>query len=69
MGNVLGKAERWDGPEEEPVPEPEKVDMSALAGKRVNKVGNVVDSHGEIYGRLVEGDPKKLAGKMCDKDG
>jgi hypothetical protein len=69
VGNVLGKAERWDGPEEEPVPEPEKVDMSALAGKRVNKVGNVVDSHGEIYGRLVEGDPKKLAGKMCDKDG
>jgi ribosomal protein L13 len=69
VGNVLGKAERWDGPEEEAVPEPEKIDMSALAGKRVNKVGNVVDSHGEIYGRLVEGDPKKLAGKMCDKDG
>jgi Protein of unknown function (DUF3659) len=55
---VLGKAERWDGPEEEPVPEPAKIDMSILAGKRVNKVGNVVDSRGEIYGRLVEGDPK-----------
>jgi len=68
IGNVLGKAERWE-PEEEVAPEPEKVDNSALAGKRVNKVGNVVDSHGEIYGRLVEGDPKKLAGKMCDKDG
>jgi hypothetical protein len=27
----------------------------------------VVDSHGAIYGRLVEGDPKALAGKMCDK--
>ncbi|KAH6669460.1 hypothetical protein B0J14DRAFT_517734 [Halenospora varia] len=66
IGNVLGKAERWEAPEE---PEAEKIDMSALAGKRVNKMGNVVDSHGEIYGRLVEGDPKKLAGKMCDKEG
>ena len=45
------------------------VDNSALAGKRVNKSGNVVDSNGQIYGRLVEGDPKKLNGKMCDKDG
>jgi hypothetical protein len=27
----------------------------------------VVDSQGAIYGRLVEGDPKTLAGKMCDK--
>ena len=68
IGNVLGKAERWE-PEEEVAPEPEKIDMSILAGKRVNKVGNVVDSHGAIYGRLVEGDPKVLAGKMCDKDG
>ncbi|KAH8648048.1 hypothetical protein BGZ60DRAFT_437824 [Tricladium varicosporioides] len=66
IGNVLGKAERWEAPEE---PEAEKIDMSALAGKRVNKMGNVVDSHGEIYGRLVEGDPKKLVGKMCDKEG
>jgi hypothetical protein len=32
VGNVVGKAERWV---EEDVPEPEKVDMSALAGKRV----------------------------------
>ncbi|TAQ83845.1 hypothetical protein B7494_g7833 [Chlorociboria aeruginascens] len=66
IGNVLGKAERW---EEEDAPEPEAVDLSALAGKRVNKVGNVVDSNGNIFGRLVEGDPKKLAGKMCDKNG
>jgi len=43
--------------------------MSALAGKRVNKLGNVVDSSGQIWGRLVEGDPKKLAGKMCDREG
>ena len=65
-GNVLGKAERWEAPEEEPEPE---VDMSILAGKRVNKAGNVVDKSGDIYGRIVEGDPKALAGKMCDKLG
>lgn len=67
-GNALGKAERWE--EEEPEPEPEEVvDNSALAGKRVNKIGNVVDTNGTIFGRLVEGDPKRLAGRMCDKDG
>ena len=32
IGNVLGKAERWTKPDE---PEPEAVDMSILAGKRV----------------------------------
>jgi len=68
VGNVLGKAERWE-PEEPEEEEAVKVDNSALAGKRVNKSGNVVDSNGQIYGRLVEGDATKLAGKMCDKDG
>ncbi|KFY11910.1 hypothetical protein V492_04198 [Pseudogymnoascus sp. VKM F-4246] len=66
VGNAVGKAERW---EEEDAPEPEAADLSALAGKRVNKLGNVTDSSGVIYGRLVEGDPKKLAGRMCDKNG
>lgn len=66
IGNVQGHAERW---EEEDAPEPEAADLSALAGKRVNKLGNVVDGSGAIYGRLVEGDPKKLAGRMCDKNG
>ncbi|KAI0835045.1 hypothetical protein F5Y06DRAFT_143003 [Hypoxylon sp. FL0890] len=65
-GNLLGHAERWE--EEEPEPEPE-VDMSALAGKRINKAGNAVDSHGDIYGRVVEGELKRLVGKMCDKNG
>jgi len=69
IGNVIGKAERWEEPEPEPEPEEAPVDLSALAGKRVNKVGNVVDSNGDIYGRIVDGDPKKLAGKMCDKNG
>lgn len=54
----MGKCERYEEPDE---PEAEKIDMSILAGKRVNKVGNVVDSHGDIYGRVVEGDPKKVS--------
>lgn len=33
IGNVLGKAEHWTEPDE---PEPEAIDMSALAGKRVS---------------------------------
>ena len=37
-GNTIGKAEAWDEPEE--VPE-EETDMSSLAGKRVNKAGNI----------------------------
>ena len=68
FGRVLGRAERWEE-EEVPEPEPEKIDLSPLAGKRVNKAGNIVDSSGSIYGRLVEGDAKKIAGRMCDKDG
>jgi len=58
----LGKCERYEEPDE---PEPEKIDMSILAGKRVNKTGNVVDSHGEIYGRVIEGDPKKVYREMA----
>ncbi|KAK5626552.1 hypothetical protein RRF57_002267 [Xylaria bambusicola] len=65
-GNKLGRAERW---EPEPESEEEKIDMSALAGKRINKAGNAVDSHGDIYGRVVEGALPRLIGKMCDKNG
>ncbi|UKZ93153.1 uncharacterized protein TrAFT101_008077 [Trichoderma asperellum] len=65
-GNVVGKAEAWDEPE----PEPEAVvDMSSLAGKRVNKAGNIVDGSGAIYGRVIEGNVKSLVGRMCDKNG
>lgn len=69
VGNVVGRAERWEPePEAEPEPEPE-VDQSALAGKRVNKAGNVVDGNGAIFGRVVEGDVKRMVGRMCDKQG
>ncbi|OTA05923.1 hypothetical protein A9Z42_0066460 [Trichoderma parareesei] len=65
-GNVVGKAEAWDEPEAEPEA---VVDKSSLAGKRVNKAGNVVDGSGAIWGRVVEGNIKALVGRMCDKQG
>ncbi|KAL8377009.1 hypothetical protein RB595_007909 [Gaeumannomyces hyphopodioides] len=68
-GNAVGRAERWEPepePEEEPAPE---VDRSVLAGKRVNKAGNVVDASGTIFGRVVEGDARRMVGRMCDKKG
>ncbi|KAH6999561.1 hypothetical protein EDB80DRAFT_724883 [Ilyonectria destructans] len=65
-GNTIGKAERWEEPEAEAAPE---VDYSILAGKRVNKAGNVVGSNGELYGRVIEGHIGSLVGRMCDKEG
>ncbi|KAI1171127.1 hypothetical protein F4777DRAFT_71744 [Nemania sp. FL0916] len=65
-GNTLGRAERWEA---EPEPEEPEIDMSSLAGKRINKAGNAVDSRGDIYGRVVEGSLSRLIGKMCDKQG
>ncbi|KAJ4131405.1 hypothetical protein NW768_005590 [Fusarium equiseti] len=65
-GNTVGKAKRWEAPEAE---EEKPVDNSALAGKRVNKAGNLVSESGEIYGRVVEGDVQKLVGRMSDRDG
>ncbi|PHH71596.1 hypothetical protein CDD82_6431 [Ophiocordyceps australis] len=65
-GNVVGRAEAWDEPEQQVAPE---TDRSLLAGKRVNKAGNVVDSAGVIYGRVVEGNVSSLIGRMCNKEG
>lgn len=63
-GNVKGRAEPYDAPEEEA---PAEVDLSILEGKVVNKSGNVVDpATGAVVGRIVEGD-KRLAG--CKVDG
>lgn len=68
-GNTVGKAQAWDEPEPEKEQPEEEPDRSLLAGKRVNKAGNVVDSDGTIYGRVVEGTVKSLVGRMCDKQG
>jgi hypothetical protein len=65
-GNTIGKAKRWEAHEEEPE---KPIDNSALAGKRVNKAGNLVSESGEIYGRVIEGDVKKLVGRMSDREG
>ncbi|KAJ5801543.1 uncharacterized protein N7518_003611 [Penicillium psychrosexuale] len=63
-GNVKGRAEPYEPPEEEPAPEE---DLSILDGKVVNKSGNVVDpATGAVVGRILEGD-KRLAG--CKVDG
>ncbi|KAI9835714.1 MAG: hypothetical protein M1819_001891 [Sarea resinae] len=62
-GNVAGHAEPIEEPEEVPA------DLSVLAGKVVNKQGNVIGDEGVPIGRLVEGDAKQLAGKKCDGEG
>ncbi|RAH64681.1 DUF3659 domain-containing protein [Aspergillus aculeatinus CBS 121060] len=73
-GNPLGRAEPWEEPSEAEAEEPEEPeeegeDLSILAGKKVNKLGNVVDDAGVVYGRLVAGNPRKLAGKSVDEEG
>ncbi|TKA28129.1 hypothetical protein B0A50_04100 [Salinomyces thailandicus] len=62
-GNVKGHAE--------PLPEEEDqiIDNSILNGKQLNKQGYVVDEEGIPFGRLVEGDAKELAGRLCDENG
>ena len=62
-GNVKGHAEPW---EEEEV---QAVDLSALAGTRINKHGNAVDNTGQIIGRLVDGDVSTMIGKKVDGQG
>ena len=45
-------------------------DLSILAGKKVNKKGNILDDEGEPIGKLTEdSDPKKCAGKMPNEKG
>lgn len=67
-GNVLGKAERLED-ESEPEEEPAGPDFSVLAGKRVNKAGNVCGDSGAVEGRVVQGVLKNLIGKKCDENG
>lgn len=67
-GNVVGHAERYIEPEQE-VPEEAKVDLSELKGLTVNKAGNVIGPQGVPIGRLVEGNPKELAGRKVDGEG
>lgn len=66
-GNVKGRAERYFPSEEEE--QEEEVDLSVLEGMTVNKMGNVVDENGSVWGRITSGIPKKLAGKRVDSQG
>ena len=65
-GSVVGHAERL---EDEPEPEFEPVDLSFLAGRTVNKQGNVIGDDGTPIARLVEGNPKELSGRKLDANG
>src|SRR5204862_550763 len=53
------------------IPEEKEVekDLSALDGKTVNKLGNVVDAQGNIFGRVVDGELKRLIGCAVDGKG
>ncbi|KAK3716715.1 hypothetical protein LTR37_006345 [Vermiconidia calcicola] len=62
-GNVKGHAEPWEEEEQE------AVDLSALAGCRINKHGNAVDFSGQIIGRVVDGDVANMVGKKVDGQG
>lgn len=62
-GNVKGHAEPYEEPEET------KSDLSVLKGLTVNKQGNIIGPEGIPIGRLIEGNPKELAGKKLDEEG
>ncbi|OJD15528.1 hypothetical protein AJ78_04224 [Emergomyces pasteurianus Ep9510] len=68
-GNVIGHAERHEEEEPEPETEPEKEDLRALKGLAPNKQGNVMGTDGIPIGRVVDGNPKHLAGKRIDEIG
>ncbi|KAK1144290.1 hypothetical protein N8T08_005703 [Aspergillus melleus] len=65
-GNVIAKAEHYEEPEAEPEAEPEMIDLSSLNGLSPNKLGLVIGPKGIPIGRVVEGNPKELAGKEID---
>ncbi|KAK8229700.1 hypothetical protein HDK77DRAFT_383006 [Phyllosticta capitalensis] len=68
-GSVIGHAERWHEEEPEAEPEEEPVDLSFLAGKTVNKSGNVIGEEGTPIARLVEGNVKEVAGRPLNENG
>lgn len=65
-GSVVGHADRY---EEEEAPEEEAADLSFLQGKQVNKAGVVIGDEGTPIARLIEGNPKQVAGRKLDDQG
>jgi len=70
-GNILGKVDFAESVENRLKEQAAKnpPDFSILEGKKINKLGKVVDDNGNPVGKLVEGDAKKLAGKTVSADG
>ena len=65
-GEIVGKAELLPASERDKKKDGPFADFE---GATVNKDGKVVDTKGNIIGRLIEGDAKTLAGKKVDEDG
>jgi hypothetical protein len=65
-GKVVGRVELI--PEDERESKPEGI-FGGLDGLVVNKEGLVEDEDGNIVGKIVEGDAKKLRGRAVDEDG
>ncbi|KAJ6028813.1 hypothetical protein N7540_004389 [Penicillium herquei] len=65
-GSVIGRAERYEEPEPEPEVEEPVDDLSVLDGLRCNKAGYVIGPEGFPIARVVEGNPKELAGKKIE---
>ncbi|KAJ5648737.1 hypothetical protein N7490_005109 [Penicillium lividum] len=65
-GSVIGRAERWEEPEPEPEEEEPVSDLSVLNGLKCNKAGYVIGPEGFPIARVVEGNPKELAGKKIE---
>ncbi|KAK2810169.1 hypothetical protein FQN50_003139 [Emmonsiellopsis sp. PD_5] len=63
-GNVVGHAERYEGPEIE-----ETTDLTAIKGLVPNKQGNVMGPDGVPIARVIDGNPKNLAGRKIDGEG
>jgi hypothetical protein len=61
-GNTIGRAERWE-------PEEKAKTHNPVAGRKVNREGNVVDEDGDVIAKLTDGDIQKCAGKEIDEDG
>ncbi|KAE8354548.1 hypothetical protein BDV28DRAFT_164117 [Aspergillus coremiiformis] len=65
-GNVIAEAEYYEQPDEPEPEEPEVIDLSKLDGLTCNKLGFVMGPNGVPIARVVEGNPKELAGKEID---
>lgn len=57
-GTTVARAEPWEEPEES------QPDLSVLNGLTCNKMGYIIGHDGVPIGRVVEGNPKELAGKQ-----